>query len=162
MVVVPQTYQGRTPAAQATPSKQTRRIQSTPTLRLGPKPRLPQQRPLTPSRSDPHRDLTHQSSTKPFSGWNGLTRKCFREGEAASGRKEYFRGSRSGSSAAVAAVRVAAGRVRGFPGGVWSGAGSRSRTARPGAQGSGWGRRSAAGGRPPRGWTLRLWKRCGH
>ncbi|EPQ10357.1 Protein FAM114A2 [Myotis brandtii] len=115
------TYDGRTPAAQATPSKQTRRIQSTPTLRLEPKPRLPQQRPPTPSRSDPHRDLTHHSCTEPFSGWNGLTRKCSRVGEAASGLKEYFRVGRSGSSASVAAVRVAAGRVRGFPGGGWAG-----------------------------------------
>lgn len=137
VVVVQQTYDRRTPAAQATPSKQTGRIQSTPTLRLEPKPRLPQQRPPIPPRSDPHRDLTHRSCTEPFSGWNGLTRKCSREGEAASGLKEYFRVGRSGSSASVAVVRVAAGRVRGFPGGGWSGAGSRSRTARPLSLGSG-------------------------
>lgn len=118
----------------------------TPTLRLEPKPRLPQQRPPTPPRSDPHRDLTHQSCTEPFSGWNGLTRKCSREGEAASGLKEYFRVGRSGSSASVAAVRVAAGRVRGFPGGGWSGAGSRSRTARPLSLGSGGGRGRGAVG----------------
>lgn len=37
----------------------------------------------------------------------------------------YFRGSRSGSSAAVAAVRVAVGWVRGFQGGELRGAGAR-------------------------------------
>lgn len=99
----------------------------------------------------PHRDLTYPSDTESFSGRNGLTRKCSREGEATSGRKEYFRGSRSGSSAAVAAVRMATGVVRGFPGGGWSGAGSRGRTAGPGSPGSGedglrqWGGHLAAG-----------------
>ena len=115
-----------TPAAQAAPSEKTPRIPSC--LHIVPQPTA-----LNPSLDIPSGSpaasppsLHSPAPRRAFSGCSGLTRKCSRLGAASSARKEYFRGSRSCSSATVAAVRVAAGWVRAFRGGGWSGAGSRS------------------------------------
>lgn len=78
-----------------------------------------------------------------------MTRKCTRAGEAASALTEHFRGSKSGLSAAVAAVRVAAGRLWGFPGGVWPDAGSGLVVGVKEEAVWAW-------ALTPRGWTLRL------